>query len=248
MNRQRTLIAPWAILAVVLLVAGCNVTDDIATAGEPCDEEGAVEGELVCEDGTWVHRDRDAGVDPNDDVADGSDTGEPEDAEDTGNPEDAEDTGEPDDAGDAGDVGDAGEPDDAGDTGEPDDTGDTGDTDVECTGDGDCDDGYCASNECVECITDEHCDDDEECNDTVCECAEECCADSDCASACDVCDDNTCVQDCYDEDQGEGICCEDCAGNFGGCAWPADMSCVTAMCPTDPCNPEPDSCEAMCPC
>ena len=65
----RCCFAPVLTLAAAVVFIGCNITDDVATPGESCDEEGATEGSLVCEDGTWVDTDLDAGFDVGDDDA-----------------------------------------------------------------------------------------------------------------------------------------------------------------------------------
>lgn len=56
------------LLALAVALGGCSSTEGTAEPGDECEEEGERDGDLVCEDGTWVEDpiDQDAGVDADD--------------------------------------------------------------------------------------------------------------------------------------------------------------------------------------
>lgn len=60
------------VLVMLLAVGGCSDDPSSAVAGEACEQDGEVQGEYVCRDGTWVVDDNggeaDAGIDAGDDA------------------------------------------------------------------------------------------------------------------------------------------------------------------------------------
>ncbi len=61
------------VLATALALGACQCGPDAGVApGEACDEEGERDGDLICEDGEWVHADSDVGFDVDDCEAESS--------------------------------------------------------------------------------------------------------------------------------------------------------------------------------